>query len=244
MEFSHYPALPPLLLDEDLLRVFPEEPCPYLPHRTARLRGFAARRMHPLHYHGLMDRGFRRSGDLFYQPVCRGCRQCVPLRVPVSLFQPSRGQRRAARRNADLQIATGSPRYSAELVELFSRYQSQWHAKPAGSALEIAEYLFQSPVDTVLFTYRDTRRTLLAAGICDVSDVSLSSVYFFFDPACHQRSLGTFGALTEIAYARRLGIPFYYLGYWVEPCGAMAYKAAYRPHEILAGDGVWRPQAS
>jgi len=82
---------------------------------------------------------------------------------------------------------------------------------------------------------------LLAVGICDVCEQSLSSVYFFFDPAHSERGLGTFGALYEIATATRLGIPHYYLGYWIRDCRQMRYKTSFRPCELLGTDGTWRP---
>jgi arginine-tRNA-protein transferase len=78
-------------------------------------------------------------------------------------------------------------------------------------------------------------------GICDVCNDSFSSVYFYHDPAEAKRGLGTFGALYEIEEARRMGIPHYYLGYWVDGCPTMHYKNAFRPNEVLHPDGVWRP---
>jgi arginine-tRNA-protein transferase len=247
MTWSHYPAPPPGLLDQELLTVFPEEPCPYLPARRSRLRGFAADRLHPLQYQRLMDRSFRRSGALFYQPVCGACRQCVPLRVPVETFAPTRSQRRVARKNQDLTVSLldvqeASDAARDELLGLFATYSHQWHGKEDGESLrDMASYLFDSPVNTVIFCYRNADGRLLAGGLCDVCEVSLSSVYFFFDPAEQARSLGTFGALTELAYAQRHAIPYYYLGYWVEGCQAMNYKANFGPHELLGTDGQWRP---
>ena len=90
------------------------------------------------------------------------------------------------------------------------------------------------------FLYRDTGGTLIGVGICDVCEESLSSVYFYFDPGERKRGLGTFSAMWEIAWAGEAGIPFYYLGYWVRGCGAMEYKANFRPCEVLGTDGVWR----
>jgi arginyl-tRNA--protein-N-Asp/Glu arginylyltransferase len=42
-----------------------------------------------------------------------------------------------------------------------------------------------------------------------------------------------------VAEARRLGLPYVYLGYWVPESRKMAYKASYRPAEVLS-QGLWR----
>ena len=39
--------------------------------------------------------------------------------------------------------------------------------------------------------------------------------------------------------ARELDLPYVYLGYWVPESRKMAYKARFRPSEILRG-GAWR----
>ena len=240
--FSHYPALP--VPARVRLHVFPEHDCAYLPGRAARLRAFFAQRVDPDVYHDLMDAGFRRSGRMVYQPVCRGCRACVPIRVPVDRFRPNRSQRRCARRNADVHVAVAAPQPTREKFDLYHRYVRQWHgvADP-GSRGEFESFLYDSPVDTIEFTYRagGPGGALLAVGVCDLcAPRSLSSVYFWFEPAQERRGLGTFGALAEIAHARALGVEHYYLGYWVQACAAMSYKSAFRPYQLLDTDGVWR----
>ena len=52
----------------------------------------------------LMDQNFRRSGDLFYRPECDGCAACIAIRVPVAEFAPSRAQRRALHKSADVRV--------------------------------------------------------------------------------------------------------------------------------------------
>jgi arginyl-tRNA--protein-N-Asp/Glu arginylyltransferase len=239
---SHYPALP--VPARVRLHVFPEHDCAYLPGRLTRLRAFFAQRVDPDVYHDLMDAGFRRSGRMVYQPMCRGCRACAPIRVPVARFRPSKSQRRCARRNADVHVTVGAPAPSGEKFELYRRYATQWHGSAdPGSRGEFETFLYDSPVDTIELTYRagGPGGALLAVGICDVcAPRSLSSVYFWFDPRESRRGLGTFGALVEIERARALGVEHYYLGYWVRECAAMSYKSSFRPHQLLDTDGVWR----
>ncbi len=203
-------------------------------------------RMEPRAYHDLMDSGFRRSGRVVYQPVCPGCRACQPIRVPVDRFRPSRAQRRSVAKNADLRIAIGKPTPGTEKFELYRRYLRDWHHRPedeVGSREEFEQFLYDSPVESVEFSYRDNMGTLVAVGICDLCDQSLSSVYFYFEPALWRRSLGTFGAMQEIAYTASVGVPYYYLGYFIYDCGSMSYKAGFSPCQILGTDGIWRDHA-
>ena len=166
---------------------------------------------------------------------------CVPIRVPVATFRPGKSQRRCWRKNQDLVISIGRPEMTDEKVDLYRRYIAGWHGRTEDpSTDDLRQFLYESPVDTAEFTYSDPAGRLLAVGICDVCDRSLSSVYFYFDPDHARRGLGTFGALAEIAHARGQSIPHYYLGYWVAGCGAMEYKTQFRPYELLGHDGVWR----
>jgi len=217
----------------------PPHPCPYLPGRQAQLRAFSTKRIDPAVYHGFLDASFRRSGSVIYQPVCADCRACLPLRIPVGSFRPDKSQRRCRRRNADLTFTAGPLCPSDEKYQLYTRYQAQRHGA-ADNRATFESFLYRSPVNTVEFTYRDARNQLLAVGICDLCDHSLSSVYFYYDPAQSRRSLGTFGTLHEIDFATQTGIAYYYLGYWVRGCRKMEYKAGFRPCEVLHPDGCWR----
>lgn len=238
--FSHYPAIPaPLNLS---LSGLPEHPCPYLPDRMATDRAIWAGSVPPGIYERFMNAGFRRSGKLLYQPACRGCRACLSIRVPVAAFRPDKSQRRCARRNSDLCITAGPPLFSDEKFQLYHRYVVEWHQRkdPEGPAA-LESFLYDSPLESTLeFEYRNREGRLLAVGICDLCPSVLSSVYLYFDPAESPRGLGTFAALHEIEFARQRGLIHYYLGFWVEGCGAMAYKRNFVPNEVLHPDGIWR----
>ena len=239
--FSYYPAPPPPV--KVPLVTLGEHACPYLPGRLSQSRALWAERMPGELYHRFMDAGFRRSGKLVYQPVCRGCRACTPIRVSVESFRPSKSQRRCRRRNADLGVTVAEPVATDEKHELYRRYVTGRHRQPAGdeSRESFEGFLHASPVESVEFSYRDAAGRLLAVGICDLCGESLSSVYFYFEPEEARRGLGTFGALFEIETAKRLGVPWYYLGYWVDGCRSMQYKVDFRPAEVLGADGTWRP---
>jgi arginine-tRNA-protein transferase len=65
-------------------------------------------------------------------------------------------------------------------------------------------------------------------------------IYSFFDVGPDARKgLGTFIILDHIVRAARAGLPYVYLGYWVEGSRRMDYKTRFKPLERLGRDG-WR----
>ena len=218
----------------------PEHPCPYLPGRLARERAFVAESLEPDTYHELMDRGFRRNGSMFYAADCTACRRCVPIRVPVAEFTPSRSQRRVLRKNHDMVTHFGESQWSPKKWERYRRYLQAQHGRidDDESPESLRQSLYARVVDTVEVTYWIGERTV-ATSLLDVCSRSVSAVYHFFDPDFADRSPGVYSVLAEIEWARRTGVPHYYLGYWIEGAPTMEYKANYRPHELLI-DGVWQ----
>ena len=217
-------------------------PCPYLPGRTERkivteLSGTEAEALHER----LSRAGFRRSHNIAYAPVCPGCQACVPIRVVSEDFMPDRTQRRILRANADLSVSEMPARATAEQFTLFQRYQKNRHADGDMAARGYYDYramIEDTPISTGILEFRDAQDRLLGACLTDWLADGLSAVYSFFDTDQDKRSLGTFAVLWLIGRARSLGLPYVYLGYWVPESRKMAYKARFRPSEILMS-GAW-----
>jgi len=220
--------------------------CPYLPDRYARTSFVdPGASLNPALYRTLLDRGFRRSGPYLYRPVCRACNACETLRIPVAEFRPRRWQRRCLRRNADLRVDAVPARFNAEHYSLYARYVSTRHAggsmdDPTPTAYQT--FLIASWCETVFLEFRDGRR-LVAVAVVDWLGDALSAVYTFYDPELMHRGLGTYAILREIEIARSEGMKWLYLGYWIEGCARMSYKADFRPHEVLGATGWRRAEA-
>ncbi|MBI1825516.1 MAG: arginyltransferase [Planctomycetes bacterium] len=224
---------------DTLRNVSPESPCSYLPGRMARSEVYRTDRLDNATYEKLLARNFRRSGQVVYRPRCRGCHECKQARVSVAEFMPSRSMRRVWRRNSDVVVMTGKPRVNDEKHALFRRYLDGKHDESMSREFEpFREFLYDSPTVTQEICYRIEDR-LAGVSIVDHCPNGLSSVYMFFDPMLTSRSLGTFSVLWEIAYCRKLRLPYYYLGFYVAGSRTMAYKARFTPCELLVADERW-----
>jgi leucyl-tRNA---protein transferase len=216
-------------------------PCSYLPDRAARSQ--VATPSHLIDtgvYSELVRLGFRRSGAFTYRPYCDRCRACVPVRVPVAEFEPSRTQRRTLRDNGDLRVVRRELRYDSEHYELYLRYQRARH--PGGgmdhdSREQYQHFLLHSNVATDLFEFRRDNQLRMVSLVDQLED-GLSSVYTFYDAEEQRASYGTFSVLWQIERCRQVGLRHLYLGYWIEQSPKMAYKASFRPAEGLVG-GEW-----
>ena len=227
-------------LDRSRLQPGPEHRCPYLPGQLARNLAFSASSVPPGIYHGLMDLNFRRSGSIFYRPVCRHCQQCRALRLSVDAFRPNRTQRRCWRRNQDITVEVQVPRATEEKHQLYRDYLTRCHDGEMDDSWDgFTDFLYHSPLETIEVVYRLGGRPV-AAGILDVEPETASTVYCYFDPELRRRSLGTFNVLWTIDYCRRRRFEHLYLGYFIRDCGKMSYKANFRPCEALEADGTWQ----
>ena len=161
--------------------------------------------------------------------------------------------RRVWQRNADLVGEMRALVPTSEQYSVFRAYLDTRHRDGGMADMTVLDYAMMvedSHVKTRLVEYRrrgpdssiNGRGTgaLLAVALTDVLSDGLSMVYSFFDPEEADRSLGTFMILDHIERAKRMGLRYVYLGYWVRGSRKMDYKARFLPQERLMPDGWTR----
>ena len=226
--------------------VLTESSCPYLPGKRERKLITDLGDTRWTEFYGLLSRaGFRRSHSFAYRPACSNCSACIPVRVAAGAFTPSHSLRRVMRANMDLRIDQRSPRATLEQYRLFSSYIGARHDDGEMDGMTFADYrsmVEHTRIDTRMIEFRDENGELVAACLADWLPDGPSAVYSFFDPALARRGLGNYMVLWLIQTARDEGLPFVYLGYWIEQSPKMSYKIRFQPLEALGPNG-WRTLA-
>jgi arginyl-tRNA--protein-N-Asp/Glu arginylyltransferase len=218
--------------------------CPYLPDRVEQMVFTdLASAGAPQELHNKMSRaGFRRSQGIAYKPSCPDCQACQAVRVPVATFAPGRGLQRITRRNAGITAKAMPSAGRGEHYTLFHRYVGSRHGDGGMAGMSFDDYLAMvqdTPVPSELIEFRTPDDQLYGVCLTDPLDDGLSLVYSFFDPDVADDSPGKYIILWHIAEARRRGLPYVYLGYWIEESRKMAYKARFRPLEAHGPNG-WK----
>lgn len=224
-------------------------PCPYLAGKTERKVFTELKGPHADQLNDALGRiGFRRSQTVAYRPSCADCRACVSVRIAAFDFRASSSQKRNLKRNSDLVTSECRPWATAEQFELLQRYLEHRHPGGGMAAMDEVDYadmVEHTSVSSFVIEYREPScdggvGRLVAACLMDRQGDGLSMIYSFYDPEHEDRSgLGTYVILDHVRRAARAGLPYVYLGYWVDGSERMQYKIRFRPMERLGPDG-WR----
>jgi len=222
-------------------------PCSYLAGHLARSQVAApSESIDAANYDVLIRHGFRRSGSFVYRPQCDSCQACLSIRLRVADFQANRSQKRAWAKHAALTCTVMAPTFSREHYELYKRYQQTRHS---GGGMDVddetqyTDFLVRTNVRSWMVEFREPATNqdvgeLRMVSIIDQLKDGLSAVYTFYTPESGQ-NLGTFNVLWQIQQARERGLKHLYLGYWIKDCQKMAYKARFKPYELML-NGTWR----
>lgn len=216
--------------------------CPYLRGRTERkvftyLDGDSAVERNNL----LTFNGFRRSQNIAYRPICDGCNACISVRIPVEEFKFSQSMRRIINLNLDLSSEVIEPNTTQEQFSLFRSYLDGRHMDGGMANMTREDFrtmVEESPINTRLYEYRlkQDDNSLVAVALTDILADGFSMVYSFYNPEYVKRSLGTMMILNHIERAKKMNLPYIYLGYWVKGSSKMDYKQKFKPMEYLVRD--------
>ncbi len=221
--------------------------CGYLPDKLA--QSLIAAPHHLVNaqvYSGLIQQGFRRSGKFAYRPHCEHCNACIPVRMVLSKFAPTRSQKRAFKQHSDLTAHIMPVSYHQNHFELYASYQALRHAEAEmvnqaetkDEAEQYRQFLCESNVESLMVEFRNAENQIKIVSVIDVVSDGVSAVYTFYDASEIKASYGTYTIMWLAEWAKSLNLPYLYLGYWIESSKKMSYKQAFNPQEKLM-DGEW-----
>ena len=226
-------------------------PCPYLPGKLERKLFTHLTHDKPLALiDNLLKGGFRRSQNIAYMPYCEGCQACVSVRVVIDKFVIGRSMRRVLVKTRLLEARRVPTEPTYEQFSLFRRYIDARHSDGGMADMTVLDYAMMvedSVINTFVTEYREKPENpldsdpdswpLKAVALCDLLSDGISMVYSFYDPNIEHMSLGTYMILEHVEYAQKLGLPYLYLGYWINGSRKMSYKMRFQPQEHLGPNG-------
>lgn len=189
-------------------------------------------------YMKLLERGWRRFGNMHFVPECKTCTKCVSMRIDVQNYQFSRSEKRVLSKNRDTKIFIRPPSLTREHLALYDKYHSHMNGKKDWpySPITPQEYHKSYVVGDLPFAKEILYLSgdkLIGVALTDILDKGISSIYCYYDHDYEHLSIGKFSILTQIKIAKELGIPHIYLGYWIKDHYSMGYKVSYEPFEVL-----------
>lgn len=155
--------------------------------------------------------------------------------------------RRCWKRNADVHVTVYEQHTpTLERLDLYHQYVNRRHrnhqanGSMTGAPDEFLEFLVSSPLPGPSCAEFRVGGELLGVSVFDVLPDSLSAVYCYYNCNHMKRAPGIFNILWLIRHANSQGKRYVYLGYWIEGCPRMEYKARFLPHERWSPGDVWQ----
>lgn len=190
-------------------------------------------------YEKYLERGFRRTGDIYYHSICEKCSSCIALRVYTPDFFMTNSQKKTYNANKDAKmIVRESYEIGSENVALYKEYMKKHGGSDRNSLDDLMRIHLGYPHTFEMDYFIEDR--LVAVGIIDETKNALSSVYCYYDCKFEKRRLGIYTILCEIELAKEMKKEYYYLGYYIKELNAMSYKSSFKPNEALCNN-IWQP---
>jgi arginine-tRNA-protein transferase len=214
------------------------EECPYLDSMISISETLLIKELEDQDMEMLLGVGFRHFGEIFFRPLCRHCRRCISIRIPVRQFSPSKSVRRLYNRNRHFKVTLEEPVPSPEAFELYNRHKKRFKRQVSESFnLYVKSFYHPFQFNRTLSIKDGTK--LIALSHLDVTANALSAVYCYFDENYARFSPGKFSVYKEIEIAKKLGVQWLYLGYWVPGNRHTQYKMQFKPNQLMTDDLKW-----
>ncbi len=183
-----------------------------------------------------LSAGYRRNGNCLYNMECSNCSACIPIRLHPLVFRANRNQKRAIRKNRDVEMAILPLQPDLETLGLCEKFlQVRYPRENNNAPGYYRDFFLNNIVNSAQIQYRIDGR-LVGTSIIDIGYNWLNAVYFYFDPDESSRSLGTYNVLQLIDLCLEWEVEYLYLGYLIHSVPAMSYKSNFRPNYILSGN--------
>lgn len=215
-----------------------DKQCPYFDDKRSDTRYRLMQKCHIDIYDNMLQRGWRRFGNIYFVPECKGCNECKTIRIDVLKLKYTKSQKRLFNKNRDIQIYVQKPTLSIDHINLFNKYHQYMSEKKGWdeNIIDASEYKYSyvngaGEFGKEILYFLDNK--LIAVALCDMAKEGYSSVYCFYDHDYENRSLGKYSILAQISMAKQANVQYLFLGYWIKDHHSMGYKEDYAPFEIL-----------
>ena len=213
--------------------------CGYFPEKECLLEAKLIKNIDPETMDFLLAQGWRHFGHYFFKPACHNCRDCIPIRIPVEKFKMRKDQKRNWKKNANIQFLVLNPSYTQKKFTLYQEHcRFRFQSKQQTKSLYYLDFIYSPP--TTYETNYFLNNELIGTGYIDITESSISSIYFFYARKVLSAGPGVFSILKEIQFAKRLKKKYLYLGYYIKDNHFMAYKNRFLPNQKYNWEtGIW-----
>jgi len=225
----------------NLLKEFSlEDKCSYLKDKTQTTHYKVIDNCDAIQCQELIERGYRRFGKMYFRPICSTCQECQSIKIDVANFNFSKSVRRVIKKGTSIKTYIRRPSLTKTHLELFEKYHLYMEDKKGWNYQEAtAQSYYNSFVNgyndfgyEVLYYDSDK---LIGVDLIDILEDGISSIYFYYDPDYTSYSLGKLSLYNQIKFAKNTAKKWIYLGYYVQGCSSLSYKAEYKPYMTLEG---------
>ncbi len=186
----------------------------------------------------LLENAYRHFGEIYFRPDCAHCRQCISIRIPVQQYSPSKSVRRLLNRNKNFRVSLDNPKPSMEFFRLYNQHKKRFETQYEEDYVHYMKSFYHPfKFNRMLCVWDDEK--IVSVSHLDITAKAMSAVYCYFDQHYNRYSPGKFAVYKEIEIAKKMDIPWLYLGYYIPPNKHTHYKIDFKPNQYLTADNKW-----